>query len=101
MPLDYLSELKESCAIDKSRSLTVTRATKNTEWKSALSQRNAPFFEKSLHQKQLRDNHEGSLFYKLKYAEILKYFSNFLVIFQSRPTSLGKFKRLKKSTVGK
>ena len=36
MPLDYLSELKESCAIAKSRSLTVTRATKITEWKSAL-----------------------------------------------------------------
>ena len=30
MPLDYLSELKESCAIAKSRSLTVTRATKIT-----------------------------------------------------------------------
>ena len=37
MPLDYLSELKESCAIAKSRSLTVTRATKITEWKSALT----------------------------------------------------------------
>ena len=36
MPLDYLPELKESCAIAKSRSLTVTRATKITEWKSAL-----------------------------------------------------------------
>ena len=36
MPLDYLLELKESCAIAKSRSLTVTRATKITEWKSAL-----------------------------------------------------------------
>ena len=36
MPLDYLSELKESCAIAKSRSLTVTRATKITEWKSAF-----------------------------------------------------------------
>ena len=37
MPLDYLSELKESCAIAKSRSLTVTRSTKITEWKSAIS----------------------------------------------------------------
>ena len=38
MPLDYLSELKESCAIAKSRSLTVTRATEITEWKSAFTQ---------------------------------------------------------------
>ena len=40
MPLDYLSELKESYAIAKSRSLTVTRATKITEWKSAFRSRN-------------------------------------------------------------
>ena len=32
MPLDYLSELKESCAIAKSRSLTVTHATKIPEY---------------------------------------------------------------------
>ena len=46
MPLDYLSELKESCAIAKSRSLTVTRATKITEWKPALrrKERGLPLF---------------------------------------------------------
>ena len=32
----YLSELKGTCAIAKSQSLTVTRATKFTEGKSAL-----------------------------------------------------------------
>ena len=47
MPLDYLSELKESCAIAKSRSLTVTRATKITEWKSAF--RCEEFFAKITH----------------------------------------------------
>ena len=36
MPLNYLSELKESCTIAKSRLLTATRATKITEWKSAF-----------------------------------------------------------------